>query len=413
MSRAPSSRQQAGNDPAANSSPSIAARLHLISKMALVFMALVLGTTGLKAQLPPPMFMETVSYTNLLQKYPNQSGLSNNVELIKKYLSSKPGFSMRLSTTTETAASRAETAREIKQFGRIIFTNLHSHINFSSNQFLVEQLDCPPDSYSLQTWQPINNRAKVRSDELIDGKFYVMRPGGRLSSMEFGDLDAFKKACIDASSQPVTISSTHNDVLERATIDFRQYLRFQNLGHEGVVFNSYVFDGNNFTCLGIRGDHMAGTIYTNAAGLVDKITYGTSEHYGARIFLLFYEKKFANCIWYPTRIIDVSPKGDGLYSLRAIHTIYNAYGENSGVPLPLPATTPQLYGTNVSRMFFFSNGMDYEIQGTQVVARPALVKSFSKQIPPPVKGTFAVILVATSTASLVALIMFSSKSRKK
>jgi hypothetical protein len=201
-----------------------------------LFASALLGLTitRLQAQLPfklpTSMVLETVTESNLLQQYPDRPDLSNNVTEINKYLSSDSPYSMRLSTSTETAVSRALIAQQMSN------TNLHFHINFSSTQFLVEELDCLPNSYRLDVWQPVNNEAKIRSDGFFDGKYFVMMPGGKLSEMEFDSLDAFKKACIDAM-QNLKPPSTHNGLLEQAGVDFRQFARFQNLGHEGVVPN--------------------------------------------------------------------------------------------------------------------------------------------------------------------------------
>ena len=277
-----------------------------------------------------------------------------------------------------------------KQFGKPTFTNLHSHINFSSSQFLVEELNCPPSSYPLNVWQPVNNEAKIRSDGFFDGKYFVMMPRGELSEMEFDNLDAFKKACIDTMQKPQS-PSTHNGILEQACVDFRQFARFQNLGHEGVVPNSFTFSNKDFVCLGVRGDHISGSIHTSAAGLVDKISYKSSEHYGSRVFVLFYETQFTNCTWYPSRIVDATEKEKGRYSVRAIHTVHNVYAEEKGA-LSIPNTTSELYGTNAARLFEWSNNMVYEAIGTQLVARPTLVKRLS-EVSSRTRNLFGVFLI--------------------
>jgi hypothetical protein len=374
---------------------------------------LVLAVRRIQAQLPfrlpTSMVLETVTESNLLQQYPDRPELSNNVTEIKKYLSSDSPYSMRLSTSTETAISRQMAVQQIKQFGAAN-TNLHFHINFSSTQFLVEELNCPPNSYPLNVWQPVNNEAKIRSDGFFDGKYFVMMPGGKLSEMEFGNLDAFKKACIDAMQNPQP-PSTHNGLLEQACVDFRQFARFQNLGHEGIVPNSFTFSGNDFVCLGVRGDHISGSIHANAAGLVDEISYKSSEHYGPRVFLLFYETLFTNCTWYPSRIVDATKQGEDRYAVRQIHTVYNVYAEEKGA-LAIPNTTAELYGTNVARQFEWSNNMAYEAIGTQLVARPTLVERHS-EISPRARNLFGAFFIGFTLISLVAIIYFSRKNKNK
>jgi len=380
------------------------------ASLAILVTALLFGGSKLLAQSMPPQYIETITISNLVDRYPTRLGLSNNLEIIKKYLSAESRHSIRLSTSTETAHSKANIAKETKQYGQPIFANLHSHINFGSNQFLVELLNCSPESYSLSSWQPVTNSAKIRSDELINGTFYVMKPKGKLSSMEFGDFNKFKEACI-AAQKPLEITSSHNVVLERASIDFRQYARFQNLGHEGVIPNSYVFDGNSFTCFGMRGGNMNGKIHTNLSGLVDKITYESSQNYGLRVFLLFYEKTFTNCSWFPSRILDISPVDkNGKCSIRSVHTIYNVFCKNSDEPLPLPMTVSEFYGTNVSRVFFWSNGLNYEIQGSNVFAQSNLSQTFLTQRPRGGKSIFGLIFLSTSVVCLIAIIFFTQKN---
>jgi hypothetical protein len=368
-----------------------------------------LAVTRLQAQLPfpiPPEFFETVSESNLLQQYTDRPDLSNNITEIKKYLSANSPYSMRLSTSTETSMSRQIAKQQIKQFGAAN-TNLHFHINFSANQFLVEELNCPPNSYPLNVWQPVNNKAKIRSDGFFDGKYFVMMPRGELSEMEFQSLDAFKKACIDAMQNPQAPS--HNGLLGQACVDFRQFVRFENLGHEGVVPNSYTFTGDDFVCRGMRGDHVSGSIHTNAAGLVDEISYKSSEHYGARVFLLFYETLFTNCSWYPSRIVDATKRGDNLYAVRAIHTVYNVFAEEKSA-LAIPNTAAELYGTNVARQFEWSNGMAYESIGTQLVARPTLVQRLS-EVSPRTRNLFGISFIGSSLIFL-AVIVYLSRNNK-
>jgi hypothetical protein len=351
----------------------------------------------------PQLFFKTVSETDLSQQYPNRPGLSNNVTEVKKYLSSDSPYAMRLSTSTENSISRQLAAQGES-------TNLHSHINFSSNQFLVEELDCPPNSYSLNVWQPVNSQAKIRSDGFFDGKYYVMMPGGRLSEMEFGDLDAFKKACIDAM-QIVQPPSTHNSILEGGCVDFRQFARFQNLGHEGVIPNSFVFSNNDFVCLGVRGDHMSGSIHANSAGLVDKISYKSSEHYGSRVFFLRYEEKFADGTWYPSRIVDTTEKDTGRYGVRAIHTVHNVYTEEGGA-LRIPGTIAELYATNITKQFEWTKNMAYEAVGTQLVARPTLVQRRS-EVSPRTRSLWGGFFVGSSLISLLTVIYFAHKNKNK
>jgi hypothetical protein len=380
-----------------------------------LFVGVLLGLTAtprlqaqLPFQLPTSMVLETVTESNLLQQYPDQPELLNNVTEIKKYLSSNSPYSMRLSTSTETAISRELAKQHIKQFDTAN-TNLHFHINFSSTQFLVEELNCPPNSYHLNVWQPVNKEAKIRSDGFFDGKYFVMMPGGQLEEMAFDSLDTFKKVCIDSMQNPQPLS-THNCLLEQAGVDFRQFARFQNLGHEGVIPNSFTFRNNDFVCLGMRGDHISGSIHTNATGLVDKISYKSSEHYGSRIFLLFYDKLFANCTWYPSRIVDARQEGDR-YSVRSIHAVYNVYAEEKGA-LAIPNTTAELYGTNVARTFEWSNNMAYETVGTQLVARPTLTQRRS-EFSPRARNLFGVFFIGFSAISLIAIICFSRRKKNK
>lgn len=381
----------------------------------ILFVAALLALTATRVQaqlpfrLPTSMVLETVTESNLLQQYPDRTELSNNVTEIKKYLSSDSPYSMRLSTRTETAISRQMAAQQIKQSGTAN-TNLHFHINFSSSQFLVEELNCPPNSYPLNVWQPVNNEAKIRSDGFFDRKYFVMMPRGELSEMEFDSLNAFKKACIDAMQNPHP-PSTHNGLLEQGGVDFRQFARFQNLGHEGVVPNSFTFSNNDFVCLGVRGDHISGSIHTNAAGLVDEIFYKSSEHYGSRDILLFYETLFTNCTWYPSRIVDTTKQADNIYDVKSIHTVYNVYAEEKGA-LAIPNTTTELYSTNIARIFEWSNNMAYEFVGTQLVARPTLVQRPS-EVSPRTKSLFGGFFMGSSLISLVVVIYFSRKKTNK
>ncbi len=382
----------------------------------ILFASALLGLTiarlqaQLPFQLPTSMVIETVTESNLLQQYPDRPELSDNVTEIKKYLSSDSPYSMRLSTSTETAISRQMVAQQIKQSGTAN-TNLHFHINFSSSQFLVEELNCPPNSYPLNVWQPVNNEAKIRSDGFFDGKYFVMMRGGKLSEMEFDNLDAFKKACIDAMQNPQP-PSTHNGLLEQAGVDFRQFARFQNLGHEGVIPNSFTFSGNDFVCLGVRGDHISGSIHTNMTGVVDEIYYKSSEHYGPRVFLLFYETLFTNCTWYPSRIMDATKQGGNLYAVKSIHIVHNVYAQEKGA-LAIPNTSAELYDTNVARQFEWSNNnMAYETVGTQLVARPTLVQRHS-EVSPRTRNLFGDFFIASSLILLVAIIYFSRRNKNK
>ena len=105
--------------------------------------------------------------------------------------------------------------------------------------------------------------------------------------------------------------------------------------------------------MGVRGgDQISGSIHTNSAGLVDEISYKASEHYGPRVFLMFYETLFTNCTWYPSRIVDAVEKGGGKYYVRSIHTVHNVYAKEKG-DLSIPNTVAELYGTNVTRRFHF------------------------------------------------------------
>jgi len=382
--------------------------------MSYLFASALLGLTvnKLHAQLPfpiPPQYFETLSESNLIRQYPDRSDLSNNVAEIKKYLSSDTAYSMRLSTSTENAVSRQTVAYQTKKFGATYVSHLHSHINFSSSQFLVEELNCSPNSYPLNVWQPVNNEDKIRSDGFFDGKYFVMMPGGKLSEMEFDNLEAFKKACI-AAMQNLQPPSTHNAVLERACIDFREFARFHNLGHEGVIPNSFVFDNNHFACLGVRGDHLSGSISTNAAGLVDKISYASSEHYGSRIFFLFYETRFTNCPWYPSRIVDARQQASDSYSVQAVHTVHNVYAEEGEV-LSIPNTTAELYGANINRRFEFSNDMAYEAVGTQLVARPTLVQRRS-EVSSATRNTIGGLFMGSSVVSLLVVIYFFRNKKR-
>jgi hypothetical protein len=181
------------------------------------------------------------------------------------------------------------------------------------------------------------------------------------------------------------------------------------LGDEGVVPNSFTFSGNDFVCLGVRGDYISGSIHTNAAGLVDKISYKSSENYGSRDFLLFYETLFTNCRWYPSRIVDATVKGNDSYSVIAIHTVHNVFAKEEGA-LSIPSTTAELYDTNIARRFEWSNNMAYESIGTQLVARPTMVERHSG-VSPRTRNLFGDFFIGSSLISLVAVIYFSRKNK--
>lgn len=370
-----------------------------------------LGLTCMQAQSPvklplavPPEFFEKVSESNLSRQYPDRPDLSNNAREIKKFLSSNSPYSMRLSVSTESGGSRMYISQQTQLFGTAE-TNLHYHINFSSSQFLVEELDCPPNSYPLNIWQPVNNEAKIRSDGFFDGKYYVMMPRGDLLEMEFDDLDAFKQACIAMRHSGLRPDNT---VLQQAAVDFGQYARFQNVGSEAIVPNSFTFTGNNFSCLGMRGDLISGSLYTNAAGLVDEISYKRSEHYGSRIIFLFYETLFTNCPWYPSRIVDASKQGNNLYGVRAIYTVHNVYAQEGA--LPIPNTTDELYNTNTERLFEFSNDMAYQLIGTQLVAQPSLVQRHPGPSPGK-RNSLGFYLIGSVIVLAPLLIFFVRKNR--
>lgn len=295
---------------------------------------------------PTSPVLETVTESNLLQQYPDRPGLSNNVTEIKKYLSSDSPYSMRLSVSTDNAISRALIPRHLRQ-SDTAFTNMHYHINFSSSQFLIETLECPPNSYSLDAWEPVANTAKIRSDGFFEGKYFVMTPGGMLSQMEFGALKAFKRACIAEMKNNPLPTNAQNLVMEQAVVDFREFARLQNLGHEGVVPNSYVFAGNDFVCAGVRGDRISGFIHTNEKGLVDQIHYQASEHLGPRAILLFYDTRFPHGAWHPSRIVHAVKTGDNSYAVWQIHTIHDVYAVQ-GIASSIPMTSADLYGTNIA-----------------------------------------------------------------
>jgi hypothetical protein len=286
---------------------------------------------------------------------------------------------------------------------------MHFHINFSPSQFLVETLECPPDSYSLNIWDPVANESKIRSDSFIDGKYFVLMPGGVLSQMEFGSIDAFKKASMAfmKSGRP---PETHNVLLEAGWDDFEESARFQNLGHEGVVPNSFVFSGDNFVCSDVRGINILGNIHTNEAGVVDMISYQANAHFGPRVFLLFYETVFTNGTWYPSRILDAVKRGDDLYAIRQIYTVHNVYADQ-GSSLPIPKTTAALYGPDTSPRFEWTSNMAYEITKTQMVALPSLVERNLAEGTTQKKYVLQTFFAVFSIISLAFVVYFSRKTK--
>ena len=87
----------------------------------------------------------------------------------------------------------------------------------------------------------------------------------------------------------------------------------------------------------------------------------------------------------------------------------DVYAEEKGA-LSIPNTTAELYGANVARQFEWSNNMAYEAIGTQLVARPTLVKRLS-EVSPRTRILFGVFLIGSSLISLVAAIYFSRKKK--
>lgn len=354
--------------------------------------------------------LETVAMTNLLQEYQDNLFLSNNVLQIQEYLSGKKILAVRISLGTETSRSHMALANQTKKYGKPIYANYpHSHINFSQTQFLVEELVCSPNSYPLDIWDPVKASDKIRSDAFYDGKFYVLRPRGNLSFMEFGTFEDFKKACLEKMGQPA--APAYNDVLDRATIDFRQYLRVKNLGNENIIQDSFTFSTNEFTCKGLNGDSISGYIKTNNLGLVKEIHYGATSHYGQRTFLLFYESFFTNCNWYPSRILDIK-ESDGLYAVRIKYTIFNAYVENTD-KLPIPESTTTLYGTNVVKTYMWSNAMPYELQDGQAIPRPSLIPKLLPIATTTLKRIFLAIILTTTVLPIGFWIYFCVSKKQK
>jgi hypothetical protein len=150
-------------------------------------------------------------------------------------------------------------------------------------------------------------------------------------------------------------------------------------------------------------------------GLVDEISYKSSEHYGSRVFLLFYETLFTKCTWYPSRIVDATKQGYNLYAVESIHTAHNVYAEEKGA-LAIPNTTAELYGTNVTRLIEWSNKMAYESVGTQLVARPSMVERHLPRVErhlPRTRNLVGVFFIGLSLISLVVIIYYSRKNKNK
>ena len=120
-----------------------------------LYISLFLSAIAAKAQ-PVRRPLEVVSAADLRQRYTGKTELTNNVDFIKDLLSGKRDFSIRIVLSTETSRSRETISRQTRDYGKPIYANPpHFHINSSSSQFLVEELSCPPDSYSLNTWDPV------------------------------------------------------------------------------------------------------------------------------------------------------------------------------------------------------------------------------------------------------------------
>jgi hypothetical protein len=225
--------------------------------------------------------------------------------------------------------------------------------------------------------------------------------------MEFGSIDAFKRAVM-AFMHSGRLPETQNVLLEAGWNDFEESARFQNLGHEGVVPNSFVFSGDNFVCSDVRGINILGNIHTNEAGVVDMISYQANAHFGPRVFLLFYESAFTNGAWYPSRILDGVKRKAELYEIRQIHTIHNVYADQ-GATLSIPKTTADLYGTNTSQQFEWTSNMAYEITKTQRIARPLLLKRDFGGGTPQTKYVLQAFLITFAIISLAFVVYCSLK----